>query len=285
MNQATTNPTPTAAPEWATTSGDAWARRWRETDAGLAGLSPHLLSAIVACAPAGPFDAFEIGCGAGSTAIAVAEACCEATITACDVSPALVRVAEQRTADVAAIRVRLGDAEALAEREGPFDLILSRHGVMFFPDPVRAFQNLWRSVRPGGSLVFSCFRSWGANPWASELASAAAGKALPSPGREPSGFAFADPDYVRQILSSSGWRDAELRAVDFRYVAAEGDSAVDHALSYLAEIGPASRVVQSLPEQDRSGALKRMRGVIEQHFDADAVVFSAAAWIWRAKVP
>lgn len=273
----------TAAPEWATASGDAWARRWRETDAGLAGLSPHLVSGIVASAPTGLFNAFEVGCGAGSTAIAIADALPGAMVTACDISPALVRVAQQRTAGTRGIRVLSGDAEALAATDGPFDLIFSRHGVMFFDDPVRAFRTLRSAANPDTALVFSCFRSWDSNPWASELASAAADRVLPPPGREPNGFAFADPDYVRQILGSSGWTEAQQRAVDFAYVAAEGEDAVEHAMSYLAEIGPASRVVQSLPEQDRSAALHRMRGVIERHFDGDAVVFPAAAWIWSAK--
>jgi len=181
------------------------------------------------------------------------------------------------------IRVLEGDAEVVAASEGPFDLIFSRHGVMFFPDPVRAFQTFGRASTPGASLVFSSFRDWASNPWASELASAAAGEVLPSPGREAGGFAFADPDHVLEILGSSEWAEAEPQAVDFQYVAAEGDDAVSQAFSFFAEIGPASRLVQSLPEVERSAALERMRGVVQSHFDGRAVVFPAAAWIWRAK--
>jgi SAM-dependent methyltransferase len=275
----------TAAPEWATTSGDAWARRWRDTDRGLAGLAPHLLAAIQTSAPTGRFRAFDVGCGPGSTTIAVAEACAAAEITACDISPALVRLAQQRTAEMNRVRVLEGDAEAVAADECPFDVIFSRHGVMFFPDPVRAFRTFREAANTGAALVFSCFRDWAANPWASELASAAAGKTLPPPGREPSGFAFADPDYVAEILTSSGWMDARPQAVDFTYVAAEGGDAGEQAMAYLAEIGPASRVVQSLPEEERAAALERMRGVIEGHFDGAAVAFPAAAWIWRAAAP
>jgi SAM-dependent methyltransferase len=271
------------APEWATSSGDIWADRWRDTDAAFGGLSPHLHSAIVACAPSGSFAAFEIGCGAGSTSIAVIEARPDASITACDISPALIRVAQQRTAEFGQIRVLSGDAEAVAQNEGPFDLIFSRHGVMFFPDPVRAFQRFRAAANPGASLLFSCFRSWNSNAWASELASAAAGRELPPPGREPSGFAFADPDYVREILSSSGWIEAEPKGVDFAYSAATGTNVIEQALSFLSAIGPASRAVQSLPEEERSDARRRMRSVIEHHFDGKAVTFPAAAWIWRAK--
>jgi SAM-dependent methyltransferase len=271
------------APQWATTSGDVWARRWRDTDRGLAGLAPHLLSAIVASAPAGPFRSLEVGCGAGSTAIAVAETCSGAEITACDISPSLVEVARQRTTEMPQIHVLEGDAEVVAASEGPFDLIFSRHGVMFFPDPVRAFRTFRGASTPGASLVFSCFRDWAPNPWGSELASAAAGKVLPAPGREPGAFAFADPDHVLEILGSSGWADAEPRAIDFQYVAAESDDAVDRAVSFFAEIGPASRLVQSLPKGERLAALERMRGVVESHFDGRAVAFPAAAWVWQAK--
>ena len=106
---------------------------------------------------------------------------------------------------------------------------------------------------------------------------------MPAPGREPSGFAFAEPHYVREILGSSGWEPFEPTALTFDYVAAQGDDVVRDALSFLGEIGPASRVVQSMPEEERGAAVKRMRRVIEEHFDGTAVVFPAAVWIWSAK--
>jgi SAM-dependent methyltransferase len=273
----------TDANVWVTTSGDAWSRRWKDTDRGLEELGRHLLSAITAAASVGAFRAFEVGCGAGSTSIAVAEARPEMLITACDISPALVEVARQRTADTRQVRVLLGDAEAIASREGPFDVIFSRHGVMFFPNPVAAFERLRRAASPDASLIFSCFRSWDSNAWATELTGAAAGREVPPPGREPSGFAFADPDYVHEILTASGWEEASPQPVDFTYVAGEGDEAVEHALSFVLDIGPASRVIQTLPEQERRAAVDRMRGVIERHFDGSVVAFPAAAWIWTAK--
>ena len=271
-----------AAPDWARASGDIWARRWQDTDAGLAGLAPYLLAAVLARAPAGPFTAFEIGCGPGTTALEVAAARADAAIVACDISPSLAAIARQRLTVRPAARVVAGDAEVIAETEGPFDLIYSRHGVMFFDEPVRAFGALRRAARPGASLVFSCFRDWELNPWASTLTSAAVGGAVPAPGREPGGFAFAEPDHVGRILNSSGWTVADPRAVDFRYVAGEGEDAVDHALSFMAELGPAARVIEGLDQEVKRAALQRMRAVIERQFDGTAVGFPAAAWIWSA---
>lgn len=177
----------------------------------------------------------------------------------------------------------LGDAPVAAGDEGPFDLFYSRHGVMFFADPVGAFRAFRAAASPGATIVFSCFQDWRANPWASELASAAAGRTVPPPGREPSGFAFAEPDYVADILRSAGWSGSAVQPVQFRYVASGGAEAVDQALGFLAEIGPASRAMLDLPEQERAAALERTRRVIEQHRSGDTVEFPAAAWIWSAK--
>ncbi|WP_371392003.1 class I SAM-dependent methyltransferase, partial [Salmonella sp. M313] len=46
------------------------------------------------------------------------------------------------------------------------DLVLSRFGVMFFGDPKAAFANLRRGLRPGGRLVFACWRRFDENVWA-----------------------------------------------------------------------------------------------------------------------
>lgn len=224
--------------DWAKASGDIWARRWRDTDRGLEPLQSYLVSAAIERLPQGPSKAFDIGCGPGSTTIAIAGARPEATITACDISESLAEIARQRTAGIERVRVIVGDAESVAAAEPPIDLFFSRHGVMFFNDPARAFLGFRSAARDGASFVFSCFQDWDLNPWASELASAAAGRPLPPPGRESGGFAFADRDYVSELLKSAGWTSAEPQPVSFNYVMGEGYSAVEYASSFMTDIGP-----------------------------------------------
>ena len=45
------------------------------------------------------------------------------------------------------------------------DAAFSRFGVMFFSDPVVAFANIRRSLKPSGRLVFVCWRPLNQNPW------------------------------------------------------------------------------------------------------------------------
>lgn len=268
--------------EWSSTSGDAWAERWQQIDRALADVGETLVSAALEAAPPGSFRAFDIGCGAGASSIALASARPDATILGCDLSPALVQVARERAAAVPGLQFTVGDAAQAAPEHGPIDLFLSRHGVMFFSDPPGGFRAFRAAAGEGAEILFSCFKAWDENAWASELASAAAGRQLPPPGREPSGFAFADPDYVAALLQSGGWVPAEPRLLSFDYVAAEGEDALEQAMAFLVDIGPASSVVRSLGAEDRSAAVGRMRRVIERYRDADAVRFPAAAWIWRA---
>lgn len=269
--------------DWASRSGDAWAERWRDTDRGLAPVGAALQAAVLDLAPAGAFDALDIGCGAGASSIALAAARPDANILGIDLSPALVAVARERAAGIESVSFQSGDAVEGAAENGPFDLFLSRHGVMFFPDPLVAFSSLRAAANDGAAFVFSCFRSWAENPWASELASAAAGRALPPPGREPSGFAFADPGYVSALLEGAGWTALEPEALAFTYTAGEGDTAADQAASFLTQIGPASAVLRDMPDAERPSALARMREVIKRYVDGRSVSFPAAAWIWRAR--
>ena len=266
------------SPDWSGSSGDIWARRWRDTDRALAAVGEALDQAILAAAPAGPFRALDVGCGPGSTPLALAAARPDADIVGCDVSRSLVAIAQERALGRAGVRFVAEDAEQAARDRGPFDLVFSRHGVMFFADPVRAFATLREATKQGGPLLFSCFRGWDANPWAAELASAAAGRELPAPGREPSGFAFADPFYVAEILASAGWSEAKPAALDFDYDAGPPDE----ALSFLAELGPAARVIEELDEAERGAAIERMRELIERRDRGGRVIFPGAAWIWTA---
>ena len=269
--------------DWVGSSGDVWARRWRDTDRGLAPVGDFLNKVIAEQSPEGPFRALDAGCGPGSTALALAGQRRDATIIACDVSESLIEVANQRAVDCSNIEFIVADAEATAESKGPFDLIFSRHGVMFFGDPVKAFQTFRESMVRGGSLVFSCFQAWEKNRWAAELADAAAGSIQPAPGQEAGGFAFADIDYVRELLLESGWSDPNAKSLDFTYAAGQGAESVAEALSFFAEIGPGARLLEGISGIDREAALARMRSTIERREGGGRVEFPAAAWVWTAK--
>jgi SAM-dependent methyltransferase len=266
--------------DWQTRVGDVWAAEWRRTDRSFTHLSPHLNAAILAATPVGGGSVLDIGCGAGGTSLAIATARPDLAVTGIDLSPALIAIAAER---VPQARFHIADA-AQDAIDGWFDLIVSRHGVMFFADPVAAFQRLRTLAEPGASLVFSCFRDRRHNPWAGDLVAEVTGTPPPPvAGYAPGPFGFADNTLVEDILTRAGWAFPRAEVIDFAYIAGAGDDPVADALSYFSRIGPLASSMAAAGPGDRPRLHDRLAAALERHRDGSCVQFPASAWLWRAE--
>ena len=135
-----------------------------------------------------------------------------------DVSQPLIEVARRRAA-VSAPGTRFVVADAADwTPETAADLIVSRFGVMFFADPVRAFANIRKGAAPGGRLAFACWRPLAENEWA--LAPIIAAMPFlreapkpPEPGA-PGPFAFGQREHIDRILTQAGWRSIRISPWD-----------------------------------------------------------------------
>jgi SAM-dependent methyltransferase len=266
--------------EWQGRVGDSWAAQWPRTDRSFSALTAKLVAAIAEFGDA--HRVVDIGCGAGELSIKLRDAFPNAALLGLDISPELIAVAKQRATDRAQLDFAVADTATWQNPAFVSDLYVSRHGVMFFDDPVAAFSNLAASATPEARMVFSCFRAPAENAWAAEI-----GKLLPhNPGadpRAPGPFAFADREYVKGILAAAQWTNIEFEAVDFDYIAGAGVDPVGDALDFFRHIGPAARAIRTLEGAARSNFLEQLRDVIAAHRQGEAICFRAAAWIVRAR--
>lgn len=267
--------------EWTGRVGSAWAEQWRRTDRSFGVLTDRLLDPVAI----GRFEhALDIGCGAGELVERLARSNPNARITGIDISAELITVARSRCADLPNARFEEDDAATReadpAERP---DLLISRHGVMFFADPIAAFAHLRRQAAPGAGLRFSCFRARSDNAWAVALASVLPVSAEQPDPTAPSPFAFADPGHVEAILTTAGWRGVALEPVDYAMIAGEGEDAVEEALAYFQRIGPAARTIAEMAAADREAARARLREMLATHYDYGLVTLWSAAWIVTAR--
>lgn len=272
----------TDAREWRGAVGDVWAQEWRRTDRAFAGLAPELDRAIRAAAPTGRFRALDVGCGAGTTSIALARTRPDAAVLGVDLSPGLIAAAQGRARDLANLAFTCGDALECAVELGPFELVASRHGVMFFPDPAAAFGALRAATAPGGRLVFSCFADPALNDFAGPLARAL-GIASPAFGGRPGPFAFADPRVPAAILAASGWRLTGLDQISFHYRVGEGADALDDAVGFLSRIGPAAAAMRGTDGAGCAALATGLRGYLRGFLAGDAVDLHASAWLVSAQ--
>lgn len=97
----------------------------------------------------------DAGCGAGHTALALAEDA--RAVVAYDLTPAMLAEVERLAAERGRRNVvtRQGDVAALPFADGEFDLVVSRYSAHHWPTPVRALREFRRVLRPGGRLLLS----------------------------------------------------------------------------------------------------------------------------------
>lgn len=270
--------------EWTGTVGRSWADEWQRTDRSFTELTHRLLGQIARL----PGDrVLDIGCGAGELALALAQARPASQVLGADISTELVEAARSRAAGLANVRFAVADVSAWSDSAFIPDVLVSRHGVMFFDDPVGAFQHLRGASSPGARLVFSCFGPFVDNTWASEMASTIApteAAAFTDP-HAPGPFAFADPLRVRAILEAAGWSEVVCEPERFSYIAGAGHDSVAEALAFFRRIGPAAPRLRALPEAERAGAESALRALLERRRVGNRVCFDAMAWIVSARSP
>lgn len=270
------------AADWAGAIGETWAEEWPRTDRALKPVGEALVAAAARCVANGaPSRILDIGCGAGSTSIALSRVLPGAYITGIDLSSALVAAACVRAATAEHCAFEVADAASWTGGDG-FELLVSRHGIMFFADPAAALGHLRARAVPDAPFVFSCFRDPALNPWASAVA-ALVPDAAPGEPDAPGPFAFADHERVARLLTEAGWKAAEAAPLDFAYVAGAGEDPVADAVGFFRRIGPTAHALRGLVGEARKRLLDGLEGLSRAHLADGRVTFPAAAWIWSAR--
>ncbi|MFF8233472.1 class I SAM-dependent methyltransferase [Streptomyces caelestis] len=225
----------------------------------------------------------DVGCGTGGIALAVARRLGpEGRCVGIDISEPMISIARECAGqeDVPASFV-CADAQDHAFEPGSFDAVISRFGVMFFNDPVRAFANLRRAVRDEGALRFVVWRDPAENPFMTTAQRAAAPLLPDMPVRrpdEPGQFAFADPDKVRRILAESGWAGIDIRPVDVVCTLPEKE-----LVRYLTRLGPVGMYLPEVDAQTRERVVETVRAAFAPFVHGPEVRFTAACWTVGAR--
>ena len=265
---------------WQEDGGRNWVANIDATEALLEPLSVHLYER----AAAQPGETvLDIGCGGGRTSLELASSVGErGTVLGVDVSGPILAVAHERGAAVDNLEFRLANAETANLGADRFDLLFSRFGVMFFDDPLAAFTNLRRSLKPGGRIAFLTWRSMEENPWLSAPA-AVAFEILPPPEppdpAAPGPFSLADELRTTDLLEAAGFNEVSHTPVNHEMHWAD----VDSTLNYLLNMGPAGAMLREADDPDLEQRVRTAVGdLLNKFLTTDGVRMQSAVWIVTA---
>ncbi len=269
---------------WNEEAGPKWVAMQTSLDAQIAPFGEAVLDAAALAPGMGVLD---VGCGCGATTLAAAARVAPGgEAVGADISRPMLALAAARAEEEGVSNARFVEADAAvhAFEAGSFDRAISRFGVMFFAEPVLAFSNVAKALKPGGTLTFICWNALPMNPWiAVPLAAAAQHIELPAPPApdEPGPFSLAQEGRVSDILGAAGFRDIVQRP--FERELPIGESAdLEQSLEFILDVGPVSRLLKDAPEETRARVRSAVGESIAPFHGANGVVLGFSARLVQA---
>ncbi|WP_432127166.1 class I SAM-dependent methyltransferase [Streptomyces sp. bgisy082] len=272
------------AQAWNGPEGVHWARHQDRWNAVNEGFNAPLLDAA---GIAGDGRVLDIGCGAGQTTRLAALRASRGSALGLDLSGPMLAEARARAEreGVPHALFEQGDAQEHPFGAGAFDTAISRYGVMFFADPVAAFANIGRALRPGGRLAFVCPAGAALNDWATAMT--ALRDLLPvgdfgSPGL-PGMFSLADPDRIRRVLAAAGFTGVTAERVEAYGTWGRG---AEDAAEFLLGTGPGRHLTERADAETRARARRALEDRLRTHETADGTVrLLSTCWLVTADRP
>jgi SAM-dependent methyltransferase len=271
------------AAAWDGDEGTDWARDWERYDLGV---RSHHLRLMEAAAISRGEHVLDVGCGNGQTTRDAARSAAEGSALGVDLSSGMIARARElaRREKLTNVTFEIADAQVHPFEPVSYDIAISRFGAMFFGDPVAAFTNIARGLRPGGRLVLMSWQRLENNEWLVAIRRAlAVGRDLPAPPvGAPGPFGLADPDGASTVLTAAGFEQVDCQGVEGPFFAGADP---DDAVAFLGRGGVVRGLLQGLEPSDRERALDAFRATMASHESEAGVRFDSASWLISARRP
>lgn len=154
----------------------------------------------------------DVACGTGVLArSALARTGATGRVVGADLAPGMLAAANEIEP---AIDWVLCSAEDLDLDDGAFDCVVSQFGMMFFQDRQKSADEMYRVLKPGGSIAIAVWRSVEHNPAYADIISVLdeqVGTAAADALRLP--FSLGDAGEVTAVLEGSGYSDITVNVI------------------------------------------------------------------------
>jgi ubiquinone/menaquinone biosynthesis C-methylase UbiE len=214
----------------------------------------------------------DVAAGAGGQTLAAARrAGPDGQVLATDISPAILEYAAAAAHDagLANVQTRELDGESLAGVEdASFDAVISRVGLIYFPDRQGALAEIRRVLRPGGRVAAIVYSTPERNRFFSVPVGIIRRRAelgAPLPG-QPGPFSLGGEGVLADAYEQAGFRDVEIQAVPSPLRMA---SAAECLRFERESFGALHQMLAGLAESAREQAWQEVGEALGEFEDAD----------------
>ncbi|MFF5082104.1 class I SAM-dependent methyltransferase [Actinoplanes sp. NPDC000266] len=192
-------------------AAEAWHRWGPVIDDWLGAATDRMLDA----AAIGAGDrVLDVAAGAGGqTAAAARRAGPTGHVLATDISPALLQYIGKL--GLATVETREMDGERLEVEPGTYDAVISRVGLIYFPDQRAALAGMHAALRPGGRLAAVVYATAERNGFFAVPVGIIRRRAQlppPQPG-QPGPFSLGGPGVAERLFTDAGFQDVRAEVV------------------------------------------------------------------------
>ena len=216
----------------------------------------------------------DLAAGSGGQTIAAARRVgAGGAVLATDLSERILEFAAQqaRAAGLSNVATRVMDGEQLEVEDGTFDAVISRLGLIYFPDRQGALEDIHRALRPGGRVSTIGYSTPERNGFFSipvSIIREVAELPPPAPGL-PGPFSLGQPGALEDAYRAAGFGEVEVRtlAAPLRLASTE------ECLRFEREsFGALHQMLAGVPEAERERAWERIEGELRQFEGPDGFV-------------
>lgn len=169
---------------------------------------------VIAAAKLRPAAAvLDVACGPGTLALMVAREA--ARVHGIDFSQAMLDCFSSRIErdGHTNIEIRCGDAQQLPYENDSFDAAFSLFGLMFFPDRSKGFAEIYRTLKPGGTIAVTSWAPVDQSPAMQMMFGAIRTMKPEIPEPQRAIDTLENPERFREEMQQAGFRDVEIRGI------------------------------------------------------------------------
>ncbi len=161
----------------------------------------------------------DIAAGAGEQSITIAKKVgAKGLVLATDISSNILEYAKQmaQQAGINNLETKVLDGENLTLKDETFDAVVSRVGLIYFPDQQKALKEMLRVLKPGGKVAAIVYSTPEKNKFFSLPVSIIRNRAKlppPLPG-QPGPFSLGAEGIIEKAFSQAGFKNVKAELVD-----------------------------------------------------------------------